>query len=328
MPPKFRIESNYVNNCIPPKIGDIAFGSVVGKSPLKSQFKRVSCKNCNTEKWVPLNYQNKREENNKPYLCHKCDKLKYHLINTEPNLGDIAVGIQLGYTDNWRKYIWHACEVCGKQRWVLMKKEKPSSRTCKSCCHKLNVKWIATNNKEPILGEIRPAKQTGRNGHSLLMWVECPQCKKARWTQKHKGKYKELCNKCYRQINRLNGKKDRLWKGGKIKNVQGYIGIRLYNDDFFYPMISKSGYVLEHRLVMAKYIGRCLQSWEIVHHKNGIKDDNRIENLELKTRQGHVADHCKGYRDGYKKGYYEGKSKKITELQNKIIELENNMAYK
>jgi len=67
----------------------------------------------------------------------------------------------------------------------------------------------------------------------------------------------------------------------------GYIGIRLSANGFFHPMVSKDGYVLEHRLVVARHLGRCLYRWEIVHHKNHIRDDNRIENLQLVSDDRH-----------------------------------------
>ena len=61
----------------------------------------------------------------------------------------------------------------------------------------------------------------------------------------------------------------------------------------FHNGYNKKGNVKQHRRVMEDYLGRKLSEDEVVHHKNGIKTDNRIENLEVKSRSKHSSDHRK-----------------------------------
>jgi len=69
------------------------------------------------------------------------------------------------------------------------------------------------------------------------------------------------------------------WRGGKYKNRNGYV--LAYAPDHPNCQGNTRLYVLEHRLVMEQHLGRYLHKHETVHHKNGIRHDNRIENLEL-----------------------------------------------
>jgi len=99
------------------------------------------------------------------------------------------------------------------------------------------------------------------------------------------------------------GEKNHNWKGGRILHKTGYYLIR----QTAHPSRRKCDYVLEHRLVMESMIGRYLRPEEVVHHLNGIKTDNRPENLVVMPKgKHHWSLVIKAMR------------KRIIELENKI----------
>lgn len=77
---------------------------------------------------------------------------------------------------------------------------------------------------------------------------------------------------------------------GRSLDKGGYILTKLQWDDPYYPMANAAGYAREHRLVMARHLGRCLEPWEVVHHINHVRTDNRVENLELSETSLHSTE--------------------------------------
>ena len=153
-------------------------------------------------------------------------------------------------------------------------RHKPCSEKTK---HKISLRNSGSNNGQWKGGKVKKICQTC--GKMFLS---------DRWF-----KNAQFCSwKCYKK-SRFGkiGKDAKGWKGGRIKNAEGYIRISCPG----HPYATKRGfYVLLHRFVMEKHLGRYLKPHEIVHHINENRSDNRLENLMLfPNRAAHGSFHAK-----------------------------------
>ncbi len=124
------------------------------------------------------------------------------------------------------------------------------------------------------------------------------------WHKKVRGGGKYCSKKCQysdtKYKNKFKGKNNCNYKenGSKRYTLKGYVIIKI-----------NGLFIQEHRYVMEKFLGRKLQKNEVVHHINGIKDDNRIDNLLVMRKKYHD-------RDG--KNYIEILQERIRFLESKL----------
>lgn len=145
------------------------------------------------------------------------------------------------------------CTVCSCEH------DQPRSQNCVKCQRKINHKRYCDSHKE--------------KRYEYMM----------RYIKNNPEKRKESSRRSYCKKKGISLSDLRT----KRKQGEGHLkknGYRVLNIKGHPNSCSKKGWIYEHVVVMSKNLNRPLTKGEAVHHKNGIKHDNRIENLELWSR--------------------------------------------
>lgn len=176
------------------------------------------------------------------------------------------------------------CGMCNQERVVLNKlaSQKNFTGICYDCAYASQRKY---NDVQQLPNGSIVYWNERQGGRDEPIRVQCGICDEIRLMPAYKvanPNFTGYCVGCAR-----TGHRSHFWKGGRFKHPNGYILVRLTPDHPYYCMADIHHLVPEHRLIMAEHIGRPLRENEIVHHKNGVKDDNQIENLELLARSRH-----------------------------------------
>lgn len=165
------------------------------------------------------------------------------------------------------------CPVCNKEFSV------PPSLDRIKCCSR-NCSNISKRGKKLSFQHCKKlsliAKQNGFGKWMIGKKASLKTKLKMRKSSVHYWKGKELSLQHRKKLSVSHRNKISHWKGGEVF-INGYIYIK----NRTHPLRTKNNYVMRSHLVMEKHLRRYLLPTEIVHHINGVKDDDRIENLYL-----------------------------------------------
>lgn len=155
-------------------------------------------------------------------------------------------------------------------------------------CNKLRAYGIerrpqAEDLKGQKFGRWTVIKETGRNNRGQVTWL-C-QCECGNQGASTTGTLKSGNTKSCGCLLKESARSRNGVNHPSYKNARWYRSGYVLLSDRHHPNANKKGVISEHVLVMVKYLGRPLKKGETIHHKNGIRDDNRIENLELRSGQ-------------------------------------------
>lgn len=118
-----------------------------------------------------------------------------------------------------------------------------------------------------------------------MMFKKCEVCGKEFRTfpcYENTKRKRRFCSKKCESIHKKSHNTIQHWEGGSVSSSTGYKYVTF-----------EGGRIEEHRLVMMKHLGRRLEEGEVVHHINGNRLDNRIENLQLLTNKEHASLHAR-----------------------------------